>query len=852
MRYHKVMSLALKSRLDPHAPDWSKFLPQPELLRQRHHEQAVVAPFASASATELWSTGAATLRLEPALTSPVRLPVAPSAAPAVVKRDDSALAFMAHELRTPLSAIIGMAELLRDSQLSEDQRDMLDIMGRSAKSLVEIVNGVLDLSKLEAGKMQLEVRSFVPADCVEECVNLLAATAAQKRVDLAFYIDESVPLRVRGDAARLRQALINLLGNALKFTEGGQVVLTVNCAERKDDRCVLRFAVADSGPGIPADRLSAIFEPYAQAEVSTSRKFGGTGLGLPITKQLITLMGGRLWVESELGEGSTFHISLPVEIDARTGSRNPRSDETLMGRRILVLEDNPVVGTLLVAALERWGVAATVVSDLARAMEQLRTNEFDLALIDGEMAGVAGRSVASMLRSYPGGSRIPLVLMTSLGIQPSEKEGARDRREGRFAAYVTKPVRPARLREALIRVFDAEARAKTPASVPAIVPAYALTHANANANANAPTLSCDLASELCDGDDDLLETESAGIAATDSQPRVRVRGLEGVRVLIVDDDLSVRRTLERLLVRDGAEVSAIEDGAEALTAALAWNPDTILLDATMPGVDGFEVCGRLKADPRTVLIPVLMITGLDSRQDRLRALEAGADGFMPKPFDIHELLVRVRTSARTKLVTDRLERPEEILVAMARCLEGKDENTLGHCERLADYGARLGARLGMSKEDIEALRLAGLVHDIGKLAIPDSILKKPGKLDEFEWEIMRTHSAEGELICSGLASFERVLPIIRHHHEKLDGSGYPDRLAGDAIPATARVLQVIDVYDALTTARPYKAAETPENALRIMEREVERGWWDPVIFETFRNLVSEDLGLRRGARPQVH
>ncbi|MFN0097758.1 MAG: response regulator [Gemmatimonadaceae bacterium] len=767
---------------------------------------------------------------------------------------------MAHELRTPLTAIIGMAELLRDSQLSEDQRDMLDIMGRSAKSLVEIVNGVLDLAKLEAGKMQLDVRSFGPAECAEECVNLLAATAAQKRVDLAFYIDESVPLRVRGDAARLRQALINLLGNALKFTEGGQVVLTVTCAERKDDRCVLRFAVADSGPGIPADRLSAIFEPYAQAEVSTSRKFGGTGLGLPITKQLITLMGGRLWVESEVGEGSTFHISLPVEIDARSGSRSSRSDDALMGRRILVIEDNPIVGNLLVAALERWGVAATVVSDLARAMEQLRTNEFDLALIDGEMAGVAGRSVASTLRSYPGGSRLPLVLMTSLGIQPAEKDGARDRREGRFAAYVTKPVRPARLREALIRVFDGEARAKTPVSAPviapgiapALAPALAPAFAPAFAPALAPALSSLLTCASNEGADDVLGTDDSLIAATDSRPRSRVRGLEGIRVLVVDDDLSVRRTLERLLVRDGADVSSIEDGAEAMTAALAWNPDTILLDATLPGMDGFEVCRRLKADPRTVLIPVLMITGLDSRQDRLRALEAGADGFMPKPFDIHELLVRVQTAARTKLVTDRLERPEEILVAMARCIEGKDENTLGHCERLADYGARLGARLGMSSEDVEALRLAGLVHDIGKLAIPDAILKKPGKLDEYEWEIMRTHSVEGEQICSGLASFERVLPIIRHHHEKLDGSGYPDQLVGDAIPATARVLQIIDVYDALTTARPYKVAESPENALRIMEREVERGWWDPVIFETFRSLVAEDLGLRRGARPQVH
>jgi putative two-component system response regulator len=444
---------------------------------------------------------------------------------------------------------------------------------------------------------------------------------------------------------------------------------------------------------------------------------------------------------------------------------------------------------------------------------------------------MAGRSVASALRSVPGRSRLPLVLMTTLGVQPASKDGAHDRREGRFAGYVTKPVRPARLREALVRVFAADT---TP---------------------SAPTLTALLSPSACAAEGRDRDAKGLGSPLTASGSTGagdRVRGLTGIRVLVIDDDEGVRTALERILARDGAEVCAIDDGTEALTAALAWSADTILLDASMPRVDGFEVCRRLKADPRTNLIPVLMITGLDSRDDRLRAHEAGADGFMPKPFDVDELLVRVRTSARTKRVTDGLERPEEILVAMARCIEGKDANTLGHCERLSDYGARLAARLGMQSEDVEALRLAGLVHDIGKIAVPDSILKKPGKLDDREWAIMRTHSAEGERICSGLASFERILPIIRHHHERFDGSGYPDRLAGSAIPATARVLQVVDIYDALTTARPYKSAESPENALRIMEREVERGWCDPEIFSAFRGLLMEDLSPRALGKRNPH
>jgi putative two-component system response regulator len=200
-----------------------------------------------------------------------------------------------------------------------------------------------------------------------------------------------------------------------------------------------------------------------------------------------------------------------------------------------------------------------------------------------------------------------------------------------------------------------------------------------------------------------------------------------------------------------------------------------------------------------------------------------------------------------KRATDRLERAEAVLVAMARCIEGKDPNTQGHCERLSDYATRLAQRLGLTDAEVDALRLGGIVHDIGKVAIPDAILFKPTSLDEVEWGVMRKHPVEGERICAGLTSFQFVLPVIRHHHEKLDGSGYPDGLAGDAIPLTARVLQVVDIYDALTTTRPYKPALSPEGAFAIMEREVERGWRDPRIFSEFRQLIREDLCAADGA-----
>ena len=726
--------------------------------------------------------------------------------PLAEQGNDGALAFMAHELRTPLSAIIGLADLLRDSQLSDDQRDMIDIMGRSARALVEIVNGVLDLEKLQAGKLQLERRTFSPGDCVEDCVSLLAASAAQKRVDLAFFIDESVPSLIQGDDVRLRQTMINLLGNALKFTEVGQVVVSVTATPWAAGRCELRFAVADSGPGIPVEQQSAIFEPYAQADVSTSRRFGGTGLGLPITKRLVTLMGGRLWIESEIGMGSTFHFTLPAELDTLAGVRARGRDAGLAGRRLLVVEDNPVVGELLVAELQRWDVDATLVADLPRAVTALSNDTFSLALIDGEIPGVTARAVALALRSLPGQSGLPLVLMTSLGGRSEGTERSLDARDGRFAAYVTKPVRPARLHDALIQAL-AGGRADA-AAAPASAPA--------------------------------------------PQPRTPELRLSGIRVLVTDDDPGVRTALARSLTNAGAEVRTAENGTGALSVAREWNADTILLDASMPGLDGFEVCRRLKADPATRLIPVIIITGLDTTDDRRRVLEAGADGIIPKPFDREELFARVRSCARLKQTTDHLERADELLVVMARSVEGKDPNTLGHCERLSDYSARLAARIGMDAADVDALRLSGLVHDIGKGALPDTILRKSTTLDDQDWAAMRSHPVEGERLCRGAPGFGRVLPIIRHHHEKMDGSGYPDGLRGNDIPKAARVLQLVDVYDALTTARPYRVAESPEGALGIMEHEVDRGWWDPQIFSAFRDLVREDLHARRVNRGPRH
>jgi putative two-component system response regulator len=313
-------------------------------------------------------------------------------------------------------------------------------------------------------------------------------------------------------------------------------------------------------------------------------------------------------------------------------------------------------------------------------------------------------------------------------------------------------------------------------------------------------------------------------------------------ILIADDHESSLAGLEGLLSLEGYEVVTARDGETALTEFKRVQPDLVLLDVNMPKLLGTEVCRRIKSNPETMLVPVVLITALTATQDRVRGIEVGADDFLNKPVKRDQLVARVRSLLRLKAFTDELERADAVIFALARSIEGKDPYTEGHCERLADYSARLGEHIGLPAEEIKVLRRAGVVHDIGKVAVPDSILLKPSRLTRSEETILRLHPVVGERICASLKSFQLVLPIIRHHHEKMNGSGYPDGLRGKQIPLTVRVLQVVDVYDALSTQRPYKAALSGARAFEVMNNEVKKGWWDPEVLAAFEELMRTDEG----------
>lgn len=316
--------------------------------------------------------------------------------------------------------------------------------------------------------------------------------------------------------------------------------------------------------------------------------------------------------------------------------------------------------------------------------------------------------------------------------------------------------------------------------------------------------------------------------------------VDSARILIVDDSPDNIVTLENILEDYNYQIYKAYNGQEALNMVREVEPDLILLDVMMPGMNGYEVAEVIKSNPHTRLIPIIMLTALDGQEQRLKGYEVGVDDFISKPFNIIELRLRVSNLLKLRTYVNELEHAEQIIFSLARTVEAKDKYTEGHCERLSRMSVSLGKKINLTANELVMLRRGGLLHDIGKIAIADNILQKKGPLTDEEYEIIKTHTTIGERICAPLKSLKPILPIILYHHEKIDGSGYPEGLCGDQIPLNARIMGLVDCYDALTTSRSYRPAMTREKALRIIEAETGRNKWDPELFVTFVDLVHTD------------
>jgi putative two-component system response regulator len=314
--------------------------------------------------------------------------------------------------------------------------------------------------------------------------------------------------------------------------------------------------------------------------------------------------------------------------------------------------------------------------------------------------------------------------------------------------------------------------------------------------------------------------------------------VEQAKVLIVDDLPANLELLASLLESEGYGLEVAHDGQEAVEKALASPPDLVIMDVSMPRLSGLDACRRLKADRRTHLVPIVLVTGLTAREDRIQGIAAGCDDFLTKPIDMEQLIARVRSLLRVKTLVDDLEQAENVFVSLANALEAKDYYTRGHSERVAKLAASIGAAAGLTETECEALRRAGLVHDIGKIGTPLEYLNKPGKLTTEEYELVKQHPSIGYDICKPLRTMGPIVHLIRGHHERLDGSGYPDGLKAAQISLPLRCLTIADIFDALTSDRPYRRAMSPSGALRVMREEATAGMWDPQVIEVLTQVLA--------------